>query len=94
MKSLLKKYFKAPCEVIVDEAELTKAVKILHCHGIHSNLKIEDCGEWLGVHTWSINFYASGKQLSAIKVDLRNANFRDIMVVSNTTTWCKVEKLI
>lgn len=93
MKNFLEQCIKTKCEIVVDEENLTKVLEVLRNNRIDSNLKIGDCG-WVEAKKLYVMFSATGRQMASIKAALRKADFKEIIVLTNTNCWAKVEKLI
>lgn len=93
MKQFIKQFIRSRCEVIIDEENITKVLRVLNKHGINSNLSIGNCG-WKESNMWYIMFTSSGKRMTSIRSELKKENFREIMIFTNTNEWVKVEKLI
>ena len=93
MKNVLKQFIKTKCEVIVAENEVTKAIQVLENNGV---LSISEVGKykWVPKTMWFVKFSATGKQMTAIKSGMRRAGFGDLLVITDTNVWAKVEKLI
>ena len=92
MKQFFKQFIRTRCEVVIDEDRLADTIKILDSHKINSNLAIGNCG-WMEVEKWYVRFTASNRTLGIIKSELKKANFREILILTNTSSWVKVEKL-
>lgn len=93
MKSFISQFVKTKCEVVVNEENLTRVLEVLNRNRINSNLSIGSC-DWVEANMWYIGFSVTRKQMASIKSALKKEDFKDILIITNTNTYARVEKLI
>lgn len=92
MKDFITKHIKSRCEVVVEEKDLTRVLKVLNDNGIRSNLSIGECN-WKEAKMWYIMFRITNKQLTHVRAELEKGDFTNILILTNTDYWVKVEKV-
>lgn len=93
MKNILKYWIRTRCEIIVDENALVEALNVLNDNRIHNGLSIEKL-DWKESSKWSIGFTVSGNQIESIESELKSGKFKEVLMITNTNSLVKVEKLI
>lgn len=93
MKNILKYWIRSRCEIVVDEDALVDALKVLNENRISNGLSIKKL-DWKESNKWSIDFTASHNQMKSIESELKNGKFKEIIMITNTNSFVKVEKLI
>lgn len=92
MKEILNKFIRTKCEVIVDLKQLPDVLKILDQQDI-TKLEVGSCAWRDASDKWYVMFTTSRKRLNAIEAELMKGNFNEILILKNTNSWVKVEKL-
>lgn len=93
MKNILKYWIRSRCEIVVDEDALVDALKVLNDNRISDGLMIKKL-DWRESNKWSIDFTASRKQIESIESELKSGKFKEVIMLTNTNSLVKVEKLI
>lgn len=93
MANVFKKVIKVRCEVIVREEDVTKVSQILEHNGVDSDCYIGKYN-WVPRTMWYIKFRANGKQMAAVRSEIRRTALSDVLVIEGSNVWTRVEKLI
>lgn len=90
MKNYVKQFIRSRYELIVNEARVMDALKVLHRYNPNSKPKVKNCGWDDAKDVWYIDFTASGKQMDSIKSELRDSKFKGVILIENVNSWVKV----
>ena len=92
MKKILERFIPTKCEVIVDLEQIPEVLKVLDQQEI-TKLDIGSCAWRDASNKWYVMFTATRKQLVTIEGTLKKGKFNEILILKNTNSWVKVEKL-
>lgn len=92
LKNIVKGIVKTTNEVIVDLGQIGDVLRLLDLHEIN-RIDTGSC-EWKdSKDKWYVRFSATGRQMDQIESTLKRGGFKEIIILKNTSSWVKVEKL-